>query len=287
MDNARAAEQLDRLAGLLEAQHANDFRVAAWRAAADRVRHATLSLEDIGAQKGVAGIKEQLGVGDGIASALRELLATGRLHMLQRLEGEVSPIDVFANVPGIGPTLAHHVHARLGIDTLEDLELAAYDGRLTKVHGFGPRRVKLVREAVAGMLQHSMRRASRRPLPGATPPQVNGEQLVPPPVQALLSVDADYRAKAIRGELPMISPRRFNPSHLPTLPILHTDHDGFAFTAMYSNTERAHRLGRTTDWVVIYFERDGHEGQCTVVTEHQGARAGRRVVRGRENETPN
>jgi hypothetical protein len=35
---------------------------------------------------------------------------------------------------------------------------------------------------------------------------------------------------------------------------------------------------------VIYFERDGHEDQCTVVTEHRGPLAGKRVVRGREEE---
>ncbi len=37
--------------------------------------------------------------------------------------------------------------------------------------------------------------------------------------------------------------------------------------------------------MVIYFYDDDHqEGQCTVVTETQGALAGRRVVRGREDE---
>ena len=38
------------------------------------------------------------------------------------------------------------------------------------------------------------------------------------------------------------------------------------------------------DWVVIYFERDGHEGQCTIVTEYRGPLTEKRVVRGRENE---
>ncbi len=35
---------------------------------------------------------------------------------------------------------------------------------------------------------------------------------------------------------------------------------------------------------MIYCERDGHEDQCTVVTERRGPLAGRRVVRGREAE---
>ena len=53
---------------------------------------------------------------------------------------------------------------------------------------------------------------------------------------------------------------------------------------MYSNTARAHELGKTDDWVVIYYEQDGEEDQCTVVTETRGPLAGRRVVRGREQE---
>jgi hypothetical protein len=36
---------------------------------------------------------------------------------------------------------------------------------------------------------------------------------------------------------------------------------------------------------VIYYERDGQEGQATVVTETQGSLAGRRVVRGRDTES--
>ena len=68
--------------------------------------------------------------------------------------------------------------------------------------------------------------------------------------------------------------------------MLHTERAPWSFTALFSNTARAHELGTTGDWVVIYFERDGREGQCTVVTEHSGPAAGERVVRGREDERP-
>jgi len=51
------------------------------------------------------------------------------------------------------------------------------------------------------------------------------------------------------------------------------------------NTAMAHELGRTRDWVVIYFYDDHHqEGQHTVVTETQGPLRGRRVVRGLQAE---
>jgi hypothetical protein len=66
--------------------------------------------------------------------------------------------------------------------------------------------------------------------------------------------------------------------------VLHLTRDGTHCTALYSNTARAHDLGKTHDWVVIYFETDGVERQRTVATAQSGALKGRRVVRGRELE---
>lgn len=106
-----------------------------------------------------------------------------------------------------------------------------------------------------------------------------------PSVRTLLAIDREYRTAAAAGELPKIAPRRYNPTGEAWLPILHVDRDGFSFTAMFSNTELAHRLERTADWVVIYYDEPHRaEGRVTVVTEHQGSARGLRVVRGRERE---
>jgi putative hydrolase len=104
-------------------------------------------------------------------------------------------------------------------------------------------------------------------------------------VELLLDVDAEYRDKASRNELPRLAPKRFNPTNEAWLPVLHAERKPWHFTALFSNTALAHELNRTDDWVVIYFYDDDHrEGQCTVVTETHGEQRGRRVVRGREKE---
>jgi hypothetical protein len=100
----------------------------------------------------------------------------------------------------------------------------------------------------------------------------------------LLDVDREYREKAASGVLKKITPRLFNPSNEAWLPVLHTRFGPWRFTALYSNTERAHELYRTHDWVVINFDDDESHGRSTVVTEYHGALKGRRVVRGREPE---
>ncbi|HME71329.1 MAG TPA: helix-hairpin-helix domain-containing protein [Myxococcota bacterium] len=128
---------------LLEAQDADSFRVRAWRGAAATVRWTPRPLNQIFATDGRAALLELPGIGKSIASAIEELLHTGRLAMLDRLEGQISPEDLFTTVPGIGETLARRIHAELGIDTLEELELAAHDGRLGAMPGFGARRTLL------------------------------------------------------------------------------------------------------------------------------------------------
>jgi len=97
-------------------------------------------------------------------------------------------------------------------------------------------------------------------------------------------VDLEYLRLAATTSLPRIAPRRFNPRKEAWLPVLHTTRGSRQYTALFSNTARAHQLGRTDDWVVIYHDGAGAEGQATVVTEREGALQGRRVVRGRERE---
>lgn len=105
-----------------------------------------------------------------------------------------------------------------------------------------------------------------------------------PSIAMLLDVDADYRRLAEDGHLHHVTPHRFNPAHRAWLPVWHAMRDGWALTVMYSNTQKAHELGKTRDWVIVIYARDDTEGEATVVTEYRGRMLGRRVVRGREAE---
>jgi hypothetical protein len=198
--------------------------------------------------------------------------------LLQRLQGEMAPGELFAQVPGIGPTLGKRIAEQLDVQNLEELERAAHDGRLQQVEGFGEERVRNVRVALAGMLS---RAAQRRAAAGPSEDADEDE----PGVGTLLEVDAQYRRRAEAGELQKIAPKRFNPDNEAWLPIMHTQKNGWNFTALYSNTARAHDLDKTHDWVVIYYDQDGEEGQATVVTGRGGSLQGKRIVRGRETES--
>jgi hypothetical protein len=294
--NAEIADALERVADLLEAQAGQVYRVRAYRAAAETLRHLERPATEILRAEGSAGLVALPGIGKSIAALVDEYAHNLRLGLLDRLEGQTAPEDLFTTVPGIGEELAARIHRELHVETLEELEVAAHDGRLETVPGLGPRRVRGVQDSLAAILVKSARRRARRmrwleagrgePARGAEPAHDeaahHGDER--PPVALLLDVDAEYRKRAEAGELRTIAPRRFNPRGESWLPVLHSERDGWSFTALYSNTARAHELGRTRDWVVIYWEQDGHEDQCTVVTEYSGPLAGQRVVRGREEE---
>jgi len=269
--NERIADRLAEAGDLLEQQGANAFRVQAYRRAAETVARLDRDVADVVEHEGIDGLVELPGVGHGIAGAIVELVARGRWSALERLRGQLDAVELFRSVPGIGPSLAGRIHEELHVDRLEELEAAAHDGRLEGVAGIGPRRAKAIRSHLASVLGRlRTRRAPLRDEPG---------------VALVLSVDEEYRGKGAAGELTTIAPKRFNPKGEAWLPILHAQRGAWHFTALYSNTARAHQLGRTDDWVVIYFyDEDHREGQCTVVTETRGPFAGRRVVRGREQQ---
>jgi len=123
-------DRLDDLAALLRAQEANPYRVKAWEAAARQVRSLAEPLAGIPQTEGRAGLEALPHVGRSSTSAIDELLHRGRLTLLERLRGAVSPEDLFATIPRLGAKLAERLHRELSIETLEELELAAHDGRL-------------------------------------------------------------------------------------------------------------------------------------------------------------
>ncbi len=275
LTNAQIAGKLDEVAGLLESHGANPFRVRAYRNAAETIRKLETSLVQLAEDQGLDGLLELPGIGRSLAHTLAHLAHSGRLPMLERLRGENAPERLFTTVADIGPKLAQRIHDTLGIETLSELSAAAQDGRLARVHGMGDKRIQAVREALAGRFRHTAAVQNK-------PDGGSAEAIESPPVDELLDIDRQYRELARQGKLPRVAPRRFNPTGEAWLPVLHTERKGRHYTALYSNTARAHEMGTTHDWVVIYCDDDQHGGSWTVVTAHLGALRGRRVIRGRE-----
>lgn len=269
--NLEIAARFDEVAALLAEQGASRYRVEAYQHGAETLRGLARSVSDILRDEGVAGLERLPAIGEALARAIRAFVEAGRLPMLDRLRGETDAARLLASIPGIGPVLAERLHQGLHIDSLEDLEAAAYDGRLARTRQIGAKRLAGIRDSL-------VRRLGRVRAPAS--PAVSPE----PAIAELLAVDREYRTRAAEGSLRTIAPRRFNPRHEAWLPLLHTQRGGRDYTALFSNTQRAHELGRTRDWVVLYVDGGRGERRYTAVTAPRGVLKGRRIVRGREAE---
>ncbi len=227
--NGEIAGQLRRMAEVLDWQLDSGVRAAAYRKAADALDALGEPAEAIWRRQGMAGLMEIEHVGRGIAAAIAEMIASGRWSQLDRLTGELEPRKMFQTVPGIGPELAARIHDALHVETLEQLEQAAHDGRLDGVPGIGARRTAVIRAGLA-------ERLGRRPrAPAAAQHRA--------PIGMLLDIDREYRERASAGTLRKIAPKRFNPAGEAWLPVLHAEREDSRFTALFSNTANAHELG--------------------------------------------
>lgn len=270
--NEDIAGRLEEVALILGEQGANRFRVQAYRRAADTVRFLPRQVSELFAEQGLEGLEKLPGIGASIARSIADTLAHGKLAMLERLRGESDPIHLLRSVPGIGKSLAWKLHEDLDIETLQDLEAAAHDGRLATLAGLGEKRLTGIRDSLATRLARLRKPASA------------SEPAAEPTVAELLDVDQEYRHAAATGKLKKLAPRRFNPAGEAWLPVLHTTCGSRHYTVLFSNTARAHQFQKTRDWVVLYYDSGQGERQCTVITAEFGPLRGERIVRGREPE---
>ena len=101
--NAWVAAQLEQMATLLDAQGANPYRAGAYRRAAGTVAELKQDLRAVFEREGSAGLDALPAIGSGIASAIAEMLVSGRWNRLERLCGEAEPEALFRTVPGGRP----------------------------------------------------------------------------------------------------------------------------------------------------------------------------------------
>ena len=278
--NQEIANAFDRIGELLAEQNANPHRIRAYRRAAQILSIRKESVADMVLDGHTQALVAIPGIGISLTRQIEEIVRTGKSSLLQRLQGDIEPENLFAQVPGIGEKLAKKIVEELHIHSLESLEQTAHDGRLGNLEGFGKGRVELIKIYLAGLLNP----AARKWILKAIPKVEATTSIKTPSVATILEMDDEYLEKAARGVLEMITPNRFNPYNEAWLPIYHTQKEGWNLTALFSNTARAHDLEKTDDWVIVFFDNTEFHDQVTVVTEASGPLKGKRVIRGLEAE---
>ncbi|MBK8741646.1 MAG: DNA polymerase/3'-5' exonuclease PolX [Betaproteobacteria bacterium] len=146
--NLAVAAIFEEIADRLSIQGANAFRIRAYRNAARMFQEMTQDLEAFVA----AGndLDDLPGVGPDLAGKIREILATGKCALLERLRAEMPPaLTDLLKVPGLGPKRVGALWHDLDVRTPEQALRAARDGRIRSLPGFGEKTERNIERALA------------------------------------------------------------------------------------------------------------------------------------------
>lgn len=139
--NTDIAKIFDEIADILQIEHANPFRIRAYKNAARTLRGMTNEI------KTLVDLNDDLSriptIGKDLAAKIEEIVSTGQCQMLQKLrENYTEDLTSLLHIPGIGPQKLHVLYHELDIHTPEQLLRAAKDGRLETLHGFGEKTIQ-------------------------------------------------------------------------------------------------------------------------------------------------
>jgi DNA polymerase (family 10) len=148
MDSRTAAHVLSEIAALLELRAENRFKSRAYRGAAKAVL--ALDADDLAPYVRSGDLAKLRGIGKATLGVITDLVETGESQYLEQLRLNLPEgVLELMRVPGLGPEKIEQLHEALGINSLDDLEAAARDGRLATVKGFGAKTAERMVDAVA------------------------------------------------------------------------------------------------------------------------------------------
>ncbi|HEX2601725.1 MAG TPA: DNA polymerase/3'-5' exonuclease PolX [Gemmatimonadaceae bacterium] len=136
MDSRSAAHVLSQIGALLQVKTDQKFKARAYKGAARSL--IALDSDDLGPLLRSGELADTPGIGPATLSVVRELVETGESSYLNRLrEGMPEGFLDLLRVPGLNLAKVQLIHDELGVDTLEDLERVAQNGRLAELPKFG------------------------------------------------------------------------------------------------------------------------------------------------------
>lgn len=105
--------------------------------------------EDISVYKDVKALDALGGIGESIAAKIIEYLRTGKIKTYEQLKKKV-PFELMElmNITGFGPATLRTLHKQLHINSKEDLIDALRNNRLSKLKGFGPKKINNMMQAL-------------------------------------------------------------------------------------------------------------------------------------------
>jgi DNA polymerase (family 10) len=156
MDNNSISKVFADVAALMQAKGDNVFKVRAHSNASDVIKSLTFSLQDI--VDDTERLREIRGFGKAIVKKTQELIRTGRLGLLERLQEEVPDgVILLSEIPGIGPRTAMNAAKDLGISSFDQLAASIESNEFQKL----PRISKRIAKSILRHTQMRIDQGSR------------------------------------------------------------------------------------------------------------------------------
>ena len=134
--NHEIAEIFNQVANKLEILGKNPFRIRSYRDAARIISSMSGNLSSMVNEPDK--IRDLPGIGENLSEKILEILKTGKLNQLERLNKRVPPsLSDIMRIKYLGPIRTRRIYLELGIDSIDKLEKAAMEGNLSQLKGFG------------------------------------------------------------------------------------------------------------------------------------------------------
>lgn len=158
MTNAEIAAIFERIGKILTLKDENPFRIRAYDRAAMTLLSLTEDLASIYKEKGTDGLMEIPGIGEDLAAKIEELVKTGKLEYLEKMQKEVPPglFDIM-QIQGMGPKKTHFVWKEYKVETVEDLDKLMKSGKLMGVKSWGEKSIQNVLLGIESRKSHGSR----------------------------------------------------------------------------------------------------------------------------------
>jgi DNA polymerase (family X) len=155
MDKEQVAAVLTEIGVLLELKGENPFKTRAYANAARALDGLSEPLAQLVSEHRLGEIK---GIGESIQKKITELVTTGQLEYYDELKESIPPgLTAMLQIPGLGPKKVKALHDKLGLETIEQLELACRQGQVAVLDGFGDKTQSKILEGIAFRRQYASR----------------------------------------------------------------------------------------------------------------------------------
>lgn len=147
VNNNDIAEIFNKIADLLEIEGENRFRIRAYRNASVTIENLSQNAANM-VKKG-EDLTKLSGIGDDLAEKIKNIVETGKVELLSRLEKEIPPqLSNLMNIQGLGPKKVKKLHDELNIQNINDLAQAAQEHKIRNLPEFSAKSEEHIAEEI-------------------------------------------------------------------------------------------------------------------------------------------